>query len=488
MGGRMQQPGMTNPAQRPGSREDIWQSPRGLGAWALAGIVATLLLANPLPGSAAGSEAPLRRMLVKRSDVSMYSEMANTGKVVKILRQGGVVIVEFAVTSTGGSWCYAVEDAGTQSAGFVRCEDLEREPPRSARQHPARARRVEPSPAAPPTAQGVPVPPADATEAPPEEAAQNLPVHPGGDGAGKREVGELPGPRTAANPTSGALLAAGVAAALLGGAAYHGMMRSRLRVRQAWFRIGIQLRRRTALIPDLLEVVQAHAADEREVFDEVDLARTAVVQAGGAAEAALANQRLTAALVRLFAVAENHAELRASKSFLALKEELADTDDELALARALYNRAVQHYNRRIQTRPAARLARAAGFAPATLFEATGVTPDEVSAAPPPGARSQQPDAAPSAGEAGHTGNGPSTQEDTARRKDAATKNYFRLTGGPTLVYALPEDGAPIRAQLPAGTVIMLVGMKGNFVRVLMANSVVGYISSAAPMAWVQASH
>ena len=203
MGGRMQQPGMTNPAQRPGSREDIWQSPRGLGAWALAGIVATLLLANPLPGSAAGSEAPLRRMLVKRSDVSMYSEMANTGKVVKILRQGGVVIVEFAVTSTGGSWCYAVEDAGTQSAGFVRCEDLEREPPRSARQHPARARRVEPSPAAPPTAQGVPVPPADATEAPPEEAAQNLPVHPGGDGAGKREVGELPGPRTAANPTSG---------------------------------------------------------------------------------------------------------------------------------------------------------------------------------------------------------------------------------------------------------------------------------------------
>jgi LemA protein len=402
-------------------------------------------------------------MLVKRDGVSMYSEMASMGKVVKVLRQGEVVIVEFAVTSTGGSWCYIVEGAGTQRAGYVRCEDLTRERPRPARQHPAGARQAQPTPVAPPAAQPVPVPPAEP------------------------EVGELPGPRTAANPTSGTLLAVGLAAVLLGGATYHGMLRPRLRVRQAWSGIGIQLRRRTALIPGLVEAVQSHAADEREVFEEVHLASTAVAQAGGATEAALANQRLTAALVRLFGVAENHAELRASESFLALKKELTDTDDELALARELYKRAAQHYNRRIQTRPVSRLARAAGFAPAALFEATGVTPDEVPAAPPAGPRLPQPNAAPIAAEAGHTVNGPSIQEDTARRKDVAGENYFRLTGDPTLVYASPEVGAPVRAQLPAGTVVMFVGMKGNFLRVVMANSVAGYISSAAPMAWVQTS-
>lgn len=464
MGGRMHQPGMTDPAQSPGSREDIRASRRGLEAWALAGIVVTLLLANPLPSSAAGSEAPLRRMLVTRDGVSMYSEMASTGKVVKVLRQGEVVILEFAVTSTGGSWCYTVEGAGTQSAGFVRCEDLKREPPRPARQQPAGPRQAQPTPAAPPAAEPVLVPP------------------------GEPEVGELPAPRTAANPRGGALLAVGLAAALLGGATYYGMMRPHLRVRQAWSGIGIQLRRRTALIPDLVEAVQAHAAHEREVFKEVDLARTAVAQAGGPAEAALANQRLTAALLRLFAVAENHAELRASESFLALKKELADTDDELALARELYNRAVEHYNHRIQTRPVLHLARVAGFAPAALFQATGVTPDQVPAAPPAEARSLQPNAVTIASEAGDIVHGPSTQEDKARRKDAASENHFRLTGGPTLVYASPEVGAPVRAQLPAGTVVMLVGMKGNFLRVVMANSVIGYISSAAPMAWVQASH
>jgi len=234
--------------------------------------------------------------------------------------------------------------------------------------------------------------------------------------------------------------------------------------------------------------VQAHAAEEWEVFAEVDLARSAVEQAGGAAEAALANQRLTAALVRLFAVAENYPELRASESFLALQKKLADTDDEIFLARELYNRAVQHYNSRIQTRPVARLAHVAGLAPAALFAATGATPDEVPAAPPAGARSPQLDAAPTMAEPGQTENGPSTQEVTARRKNTATLNYFRLTGGPTLVYASPEPGSPVRAQLPAGTVVMLVGMKGNFVRVVMPNSAVGYISSTTPMAWIQTSH
>jgi LemA protein len=173
---------------------------------------------------------------------------------------------------------------------------------------------------------------------------------------------------------------------------YNGLIRARVRTREAWSGIDVQLKRRADLIPNLVETVRGYAAHERQTFENVTRARAMLQQAGTAAEAAQANNFLTQTLRSLFAVAENYPDLKANQNFLDLQNELSDIEEKIAYARQFYNRNVSTYNTRIQTVPNVVVANMFGFQRFEFFEA----PEEarevpgVSFAPPPAAPAAPP--------------------------------------------------------------------------------------------------
>jgi LemA protein len=160
---------------------------------------------------------------------------------------------------------------------------------------------------------------------------------------------------------------------VLGGVGYNRLVRLRNEADTGWANIDVQLERRGDLIPNLVETVKGYAAHERGVFDEVTEARSALQQATTPAAAGEANDVLTAALGRLFAVAEAYPELRASENFLRLQDELTDTEDKISAARRYYNSTVMHYNTGIQSLPWVLVARVLGFREKEFFSAEGDT-------------------------------------------------------------------------------------------------------------------
>jgi len=173
---------------------------------------------------------------------------------------------------------------------------------------------------------------------------------------------------------------------------YNGLIRARVRTREAWSGIDIQLKRRANLIPNLVETVRGYAAHERQTFENVTRARAMLEQAGTAAEAAQANNFLTQTLRSLFAVAENYPNLKANQNFLDLQNELSDIEEKIAYARQFYNRNVSVYNTRIQTVPNVVVANMFGFQRFEFFEAPEEAREvpEVSFAPPPAAPAAPP--------------------------------------------------------------------------------------------------
>jgi LemA protein len=150
---------------------------------------------------------------------------------------------------------------------------------------------------------------------------------------------------------------------------YNGLVRGRNRVREAWSGIDVQLKRRASLVPNLVETVRGYAEHERETFEEVTRARSAVEQAGTVADAAQANNMLTGALRHLFAVAENYPQLQAAEGFRQLQTELSDIEEKIAFSRQFYNTNVLDYNNRIQTVPTVFIANTFGFKAEEFFEA-----------------------------------------------------------------------------------------------------------------------
>src|SRR3989449_4087712 len=150
---------------------------------------------------------------------------------------------------------------------------------------------------------------------------------------------------------------------------YNGLIRSRNRVKEAWSGIDVQLRRRASLVPNLVETVKGYASHERETFEEVTRARSAVEQAGTVPDAAAANNMLTGALRHLFAVAENYPQLQAAQGFRDLQQELTDIEEKIAFARQFYNTNVLDYNNRLQTVPTVLIASMFGFQREEFFEA-----------------------------------------------------------------------------------------------------------------------
>jgi len=150
---------------------------------------------------------------------------------------------------------------------------------------------------------------------------------------------------------------------------YNGLVRSRVRTREAWSGIDVQLKRRADLVPNLVETVRGYASHERETFENVTRARSMLQQASGPAQAAEANNQLSQALRSLFAVAESYPQLRASENFMALQNELTDIEEKIAYARQFYNRNVTDFNTRIQVVPNVFIANMFGFQPFEFFEA-----------------------------------------------------------------------------------------------------------------------
>jgi LemA protein len=171
---------------------------------------------------------------------------------------------------------------------------------------------------------------------------------------------------------------------------YNGLVQKRNRVDNAWSQIDVQLKRRHDLIPNLVETVKGYAAHERGTFQAVTEARAAAAGAKGPAEAAAAENILSQALGRLFAVAEAYPELKANENFLDLQGQLRDTEDRIAISRQVYNDTVLTFNNAIQVFPAVVIAGALGFSKREYFEADGADDRE------PPAVSFQPDAPASA--------------------------------------------------------------------------------------------
>lgn len=149
---------------------------------------------------------------------------------------------------------------------------------------------------------------------------------------------------------------------------YNSLVTERLRVREAWSQIDVQLKRRTDLIPNLVETVKGYAAHEKEVFEKVTQARSAMLSAKGPAQAAKAENMLTGALRSLFAVAEAYPDLKASQNFLELQEELSDTETKVAASRQFYNSVVLEYNTKIKVFPNVILSQSFGFGPEEFFQ------------------------------------------------------------------------------------------------------------------------
>jgi LemA protein len=151
-------------------------------------------------------------------------------------------------------------------------------------------------------------------------------------------------------------------------AIYNRLVRLRNRCENAWAQVDVQLRRRYDLIPNLVEAVKGYAAHERRTFEEVTKARTAAQQAQGVQEQAQAENLLTQAIGRLFAVAEAYPELRATENFQQLQAQLAETEGKIAIARQVYNDAVLTYDNALETVPTNIVAGIFSFEPREYFE------------------------------------------------------------------------------------------------------------------------
>jgi LemA protein len=157
--------------------------------------------------------------------------------------------------------------------------------------------------------------------------------------------------------------------AILGIVSYNRFVSQKQLIRDSWANIDTELRRRYDLIPNLVETVRGYASHERTVFENVTRARAAAASATGSpAEQAAAEGPFVAALRQLFAVVENYPDLKANQNFLALQQELSNTEDRLQTSRRFYNANVRNYNERVQQFPSMIIARTFGFEQEEFFE------------------------------------------------------------------------------------------------------------------------
>jgi len=159
-----------------------------------------------------------------------------------------------------------------------------------------------------------------------------------------------------------------VAAIVVGGIVmYNGLVRSRVRVDNAWADIDVQLKRRYDLIPNLIETVKGYAAHEKDTLEAVIQARNQAISAQGPEQQAAAENALTGALRQLFALAEAYPELRAVESFTQFQNTLEEIEGAVQNARRYFNAVVRDYNTKTQVFPTNVFAGAFGFTQREFF-------------------------------------------------------------------------------------------------------------------------
>ena len=151
---------------------------------------------------------------------------------------------------------------------------------------------------------------------------------------------------------------------------YNSIIVAKMRVSEAFSQIDVQLKRRTDLIPNLVETVKGYAKHEKELFEKVTEERASLVTAKGAQEKAEANNQLSQTLKSIFAVAESYPDLKASQNFMELQEEISDTEDKIAYSRQFYNSNVLDYNTKLKVFPNVIFAKLLNFQDAEFFGAT----------------------------------------------------------------------------------------------------------------------
>jgi LemA protein len=151
---------------------------------------------------------------------------------------------------------------------------------------------------------------------------------------------------------------------------FNRLVRTRQMANEAWSGIDVQLKRRSDLVPNLVDSVKGYAVHERTGLEQVTelRARARALPEGDVAARAQAEGALSVALGRLFALAENYPDLKASGNFLGLQQQLSDLENELQMARRYYNGAVRNLNVLVQSFPSNLIASVLGFAPRDYFE------------------------------------------------------------------------------------------------------------------------
>jgi len=163
------------------------------------------------------------------------------------------------------------------------------------------------------------------------------------------------------------VIAAGLVFVVVG--IYNGLVRARNEVKNAWSSIDVQLKRRYDLIPNLVEAVKGYAGHERQTLEAVTKARQQAISfTGGVEERAKVENVLTQTLRSLFALAEAYPDLKANQNFLALQEEVSNTENKIGFSRQYYNDAVMRYKNRIEVFPSNIVAGVFNFQAEPFFE------------------------------------------------------------------------------------------------------------------------
>ena len=150
--------------------------------------------------------------------------------------------------------------------------------------------------------------------------------------------------------------------------AYNGLVSSRNRVKDQWSQIDVQLKKRADLIPNIVETVKGYAKHEKETLEDVIKARNALNTASTVEDEMKANNQITGALNKLFALSESYPELKANENFMSLQKDLKDVEDKISYARQFYNDSVMTYNNKVQMFPTNIIANIFNFKESKFFE------------------------------------------------------------------------------------------------------------------------
>jgi LemA protein len=150
---------------------------------------------------------------------------------------------------------------------------------------------------------------------------------------------------------------------------YNRIVNEEQQVEAAWSQVENQLQRRADLVPNLVETVKGYAKHEKSIFDDVSNARAAMMGASTRAEKIQSANQFEGAISKLLSITEAYPQLKADATFTRLMDELAGTENRLAVERKRYNEAVQQYNSDLRRIPGAWWAKIGGFAPKEYFQA-----------------------------------------------------------------------------------------------------------------------